>query len=83
MGGIKEKLLAAKRAGVLEILLPAENEPNVHEDLSPELLEGVMLHYVSEIREVFDLALQKEPMPPRSGKPGVEISLTQPVGPPN
>jgi ATP-dependent Lon protease len=83
VGGIKEKLLAAKRAGVLEILLPAENEPNVHEDLSPELLEGVKLHYVSEIREVFDLALQKEAMPARSGKPGLEISLTQPVGPPN
>jgi ATP-dependent Lon protease len=83
VGGIKEKLLAAKRAGVLEILLPAENEPNVHEDLSPELLEGVKLHYVSEIREVIDLALQKEAMPARSGKPGVEVSLTQPVGPPN
>ena len=83
VGGIKEKLLAAKRAGVLEILLPAENEPNVHEDLSPELLEGVKLHYVSEIREVIDLALQKEAMPPRSVKPGVEVSLTQPVGPPN
>jgi ATP-dependent Lon protease len=84
VGGIKEKLLAAKRAGVLEILLPAENEPNVHEDLSPELLEGVKLHYVSEIREVFDLALQKEPVPARSARPTAEIALSQqPVGPPN
>ena len=84
VGGIKEKLLAAKRAGVLEILLPAENEPNVQEDLSPELLQGVKLHYVKEIREVIDLALQKDPAPARAGKPSVEIVMSQqPVGPPN
>jgi ATP-dependent Lon protease len=41
VGGIKEKVLGAKRAGIREVILPAENEPNVKEDLQDHVLEGV------------------------------------------
>ena len=84
VGGIKEKVLAAKRAGVLEIILPADNEPNVIEDLSPELLGGVKLHYVKTILEVIDLALAKNPVPPQPPKARGEVTVSQqPEGPPN
>src|SRR6202050_4585193 len=45
VGGIKEKFLAAKRAGVRDVILPAENRQNVEEDLTPEQIDGVTLHY--------------------------------------
>ena len=76
VGGIKEKVLAAKRAGVLEIILPADNESNVHEDLNGEMLEGLVLHYVKSIREAVDLALEREPVPIEVGKPTREVALT-------
>src|SRR5690242_16198973 len=57
IGGVKEKFLAAKRAGVKDVLFPAENRMNVDEDLTPEQLEGVNLHFVSTIEEVLELAL--------------------------
>src|SRR2546426_157411 len=63
IGGVKEKILAAKRAGVKDVILPGENEPNVREDLSKELLEGIELHYVKTIQEVLDLSLEKEAVP--------------------
>jgi ATP-dependent Lon protease len=63
VGGIKEKVLAARRAGVTEVLLPAENEPNVKEDLQDNMLEGVELRYVKTIREAIGLALEKSPTP--------------------
>jgi ATP-dependent Lon protease len=84
VGGIKEKVLAARRAGVREIFLPADNEPNVHEDLSKEMLEGVSLQYVKAIREIVDGALEKEPVAVESGKPTREVAFVQPApGPPN
>jgi ATP-dependent Lon protease len=84
VGGIKEKVLAAKRAGVVEIILPADNEPHVAEDLSQEMLEGLKLHYVKSIREVMDFALEAEPVPMRATKAQVEVPLAQqPAGPPN
>jgi len=84
VGGIKEKVLAAKRAGVREIMLPADNEANVHEDLNKEMLEGLSLHYVKAIREVVDLALEKEPVPVQPSKPTREVAFVQPdAGPPN
>jgi ATP-dependent Lon protease len=76
VGGIKEKVLAAKRAGVLEITLPADNEPNVHEDLNEEMLEGLTLHYVKSIREAVDLALEKEAVPIEEKRPTREVALT-------
>jgi len=84
VGGIKEKVLAAKRAGVREIMLPADNEANIHEDLNKEMLEGLSLHYVKAIREVVDLALEKEPVPVQPSKPTREVAFVQPdAGPPN
>src|SRR5204862_3196505 len=57
VGGIKEKVLAAKRAGVHDVILPAENKMNVEEDLTPEQLEHLNVHYVKTIPEVLELAL--------------------------
>jgi len=61
VGGIKEKVLAAKRAGVHDVILPAENKMNVDEDLTPEQLERLNVHYVKTIQEVLDLALPSSP----------------------
>ena len=57
VGGIKEKFLAAKRAGVKQVILPAENRQNVEEDLMPEQIEGVDIHYASRIEDVLAIAL--------------------------
>jgi ATP-dependent Lon protease len=57
IGGVKEKFLAAKRAGVKDIIFPAENRMNVEEDLTPEQLEGVAIHYASFIDDVLAIAL--------------------------
>jgi ATP-dependent Lon protease len=57
IGGVKEKFLAAKRAGVKDVIFPADNRMNVEEDLTPEQIEGVNLHYVTTIEEVLDIAL--------------------------
>jgi len=61
VGGIKEKTLAAKRAGVRDIILPAENKTNVIEDLTAEQLENLNIHYVKTIEEVLTLALPSTP----------------------
>jgi ATP-dependent Lon protease len=61
VGGIKEKVLAAKRAGVRDIILPAENKTNVGEDLTSEQLENLNIHYVKTIEEVLSLALPSTP----------------------
>jgi ATP-dependent Lon protease len=57
IGGVKEKFLAARRAGVADIIFPAENKQNVEEDVLPEQMEGVQVHYVASIDEVLDIAL--------------------------
>jgi ATP-dependent Lon protease len=59
VGGIKEKFLAAKRAGVKTIILPAENRLNVEEDLMPEQIAGVDIHYASRIEDVLAVALPR------------------------
>ncbi|MGA3126300.1 MAG: endopeptidase La [Candidatus Korobacteraceae bacterium] len=59
IGGVKEKFLAAKRAGVTDIIFPAENQMNVEEDILPEQMEGVKVHYVESIEEVLEIALPK------------------------
>src|SRR6201998_765513 len=61
VGDIKKKVLAAKRAGVRDVILPADNKTNVEEDLTPEQLENLSAHYVKNIEEVLDLALPSSP----------------------
>jgi len=56
IGGLKEKLLAAKRAGIFEIIVPIENERTVSE-LDEEILQGMRIHYVEAMDQVFKLAL--------------------------
>ena len=75
VGGIKEKVLAAKRAGVKEVILPKQNEKNVKEDLGEELLKGLTIHLVSTIDEVLLLALVENDRPVKKGtaRPPVAI----------
>ena len=56
VGGIKEKVLGAKRAGIREVILPAENEPNVKEDLA-DVLDDMQIHYVKTVDQALEFAL--------------------------
>ena len=66
VGGIKEKALAAKRSGVRELILPADNEVNVKED-SNRAAGEIQIHYVKSMEEVAELALEKQ-----TGRPGAQ-----------
>ena len=59
VGGIKEKILAARRAGIKEIILCAKNKQDVDE-IKTDYLKGLNFHYVSSMKEVIDIALTKE-----------------------
>ena len=59
VGGIKEKILAAKRAGITDIILCAENEKDIKE-IKPIYLKGIHFHYITDILEVLNFALLKE-----------------------
>ena len=61
VGGIKEKFLAAKRAGVRDVILPIDVKANVEEDLSKDQMDGVRIHYASRIEDVLAVALPKTP----------------------
>jgi ATP-dependent Lon protease len=65
VGGIKEKFLAARRAGVDTIILPIENRQSVEEDLTPEMMAGVDVHYASQIEDVLAVALPRLAMRPQ------------------
>ncbi len=56
VGGIKEKILAAKRAGIKEIILCKENEKHV-EEVNADYIEGVKFHFVDQMKEVLDIAV--------------------------
>jgi ATP-dependent Lon protease len=58
VGGIKEKVLAARRHGITCVVLPRQNEKNVREDLTEELRSELKIDYVSEIEEILAIALQ-------------------------
>lgn len=59
VGGIREKILAAKRAGIKEIILCKDNKKNIDE-IKPLYLKGLTFHYVDDIKEVLNIALLKE-----------------------
>ncbi len=69
VGGIKEKVLAARRQGVFQVILPMQNEKNVNEDLSEDLRRDLTIHFVSTIDEVLELALQ-----PALVRPATEVA---------
>jgi ATP-dependent Lon protease len=64
IGGVKEKVLGAKRAGIKEVLLPADNEPNAVADLPPDILGDIKITYVHNLDEVLEHALSKEAVVP-------------------
>jgi ATP-dependent Lon protease len=76
VGGIKEKFLAARRAGIQTIILPAENRQDVEEDLTPELMEGVTVHYASRIEDVLAVALPLLNARPDTSPVGAELAVS-------
>jgi ATP-dependent Lon protease len=81
VGGIKDKVLAAFRADITEIILPAENEKDL-EEVPEEVRNALEIHLVESMDDVLRLALDSElgPLPEGAGKL-VETSSDQPVGP--
>src|SRR5262252_4578866 len=75
VGGIKEKVLAARRAKIQELILPAQNEKNVKEDIQPELLQEMKIQYVKTIEEVLELAFPKRVLRAVSDKEPVQQAI--------
>ena len=59
VGGIKEKILAAKRAGITDIVLSSDNRKDI-DDIDAIYIEGLTFHFVDTVMEVIDFALLKE-----------------------
>jgi ATP-dependent Lon protease len=78
VGGIKEKVLAARRNGLQTILLPHQNEKSINEDLSEDLRRDLDIHFVSTIDEVLALALTPTGEEARAGESAVAAEA--PVG---
>ena len=71
VGGIKEKVLAARRHGIVEVVLPRQNDKNIKEDLTEELRRDLTIHLVSEIEEVLAIALQPSAAQTRTAVPAM------------
>jgi ATP-dependent Lon protease len=69
VGGIKEKVLAARRHGITEVILPRQNEKNIKEDLTEDLRRELTIHYVQHIEEVTAIALQPSAAQTHTGLP--------------
>ena len=69
VGGIKEKVLAARRHGITEVILPRQNEKHIKEDLTDELRRELTIHYVIHIEEVLAIALQPSSAQTHTGLP--------------
>ncbi len=78
VGGIKEKVLAARRHGIREVILPRQNEKNIKEDLTEELRAELTIHYVTHIEEVTSIALLPSAAQTHTGLP-VEEEVRQTV----
>jgi ATP-dependent Lon protease len=74
IGGVKEKVLAARRVGIREVILPRQNEKNVNEDLSPDLRKDMTIHLVSSIDEVLRLALTERAPAPAASAPELQTT---------
>ena len=70
VGGVKEKVLAARRVGIRDVILPRQNEKNVKEDLEEELRRGMTFHFVQTVDEVLLLALLPGSKPASDRKTG-------------
>ena len=57
IGGVKQKLLAAHRAGLTEVIIPARNEPDL-DDVPEEVREGLTIHPVADVADVLEIALR-------------------------
>jgi len=68
IGGVKQKVLAAKRAGIKEVILPRRNEPDL-EDLPKQVLEEMTIHLASDINDVLAVALEP------SAEPSVAVAV--------
>ena len=81
MGGVKEKVLAARRSGMTTILLPESNRKNL-EEIPKSLRKDLNLEFVSDVREVFRIAF-REPLALAGGvasdKPRAKRSPLQPI----
>jgi ATP-dependent Lon protease len=78
IGGVKEKVLAAHRAGVKNIVLPRDNEKDLA-DIPKNVLDTLDVHMVSTMDEVLKIALA-EPLPARLATPSVVAEVTEPAG---
>jgi ATP-dependent Lon protease len=76
VGGVKEKVLAARRVGLREVILPRQNEKNVKEDFSDDLRRDIRIHLVSAIDEVLALALNP-PLPDRAAEPATNRAVPE------
>src|SRR5262245_64197413 len=76
VGGIKEKVLAARRVGIREIILPKQNEKNVNEDLAPALRRELKIRYVQVVDEVLKRALAPAPKKKATRSSGVTVGRT-------
>ena len=74
VGGIKEKVLAARRLGIFNVILPKQNEKNINEDLTEELRREIQVHYVSMVDDVLKLALTPPPQSHRPANESTDVS---------
>jgi ATP-dependent Lon protease len=75
VGGIKEKVLAARRAGLRTVILPRRNEKNLREDVPPEVRESMTFHLVDTIPQVLAVAFENSPWRQVTAGGGVESPL--------
>jgi len=78
VGGIKEKVLAARRAGIARVLLPLLNRADFEEDIPAALRESLEAYFLQTVDEALELALVREPV----SHPGSELAAEVPLGVP-